>query len=91
MEKVKERNANCCSFHAKWMKDCFVQVKISPHIKFCGDAPEVRKKSNLERHYRTKHVKQEELKGPVKSPHFVGVWMHNSQNLQDHRATGRIL
>uniref|UniRef100_A0A674NTU2 SPIN-DOC-like zinc-finger domain-containing protein n=1 Tax=Takifugu rubripes TaxID=31033 RepID=A0A674NTU2_TAKRU len=69
MATVKKRkvDAECRVFQEKWTNDFFfVEVKGKPVCRVCGEALEVMKKANLERHYSWKHAKLDELKGQMR-------------------------
>jgi len=65
--KKRKVDAECRTFQEKWANDYFfVEVKGKPVCLVCREALSVMKKSNLERHYSSKHAKLDELKGQMR-------------------------
>lgn len=65
--KKRKVDAECRSFQKKWTNDYFfVEVESKPVCLVCGVALAVMKKSNLERHYSTKHAQLNELVGEMR-------------------------
>nr|XP_006115076.1 general transcription factor II-I repeat domain-containing protein 2A-like [Pelodiscus sinensis]XP_025036450.1 general transcription factor II-I repeat domain-containing protein 2A-like [Pelodiscus sinensis] len=60
-------DTECHVFNEKWTNEYFiVAVKCKPICLICREVISVLKKSNLERHYNTKHIEYEEYQGQLR-------------------------
>ena len=66
--KKRKVDSECRVFQEKWTDDYFfVEVRGRPVCLVCGESLAVMKKTNLERHYSTKHATLSELLGQLRS------------------------